>query len=126
MSERPIGMEEAAVELGCSRRTLTGLLGRHPYFSRPGRRNVFYRKDIEALKAAIRDETRAKCHSRSTADPVPHSGIITSSYRAVTGYEEVLEHLTRKEQRRSRKPSKNKSGDVVPMVKPQRSNSPRP
>ena len=82
----PIGMDDAALMLRMSRRTLTSLIGRHPHYLQGGRRKVFEERDIAALTAAIREETgrriasmRAGAHGKSGSRPM-----------AVAGYEEAL------------------------------------
>lgn len=45
-----VGMDDAARQLGLSRRTLTDLIKRHPYYSRGGRQNIFYPEDIQKLR----------------------------------------------------------------------------
>ena len=56
----PVRMVEVARHLGMSRRTLTELIKRHPYYSRGGRAHVFYPEDLDKLRRAIREETLAK------------------------------------------------------------------
>jgi hypothetical protein len=72
MSEgRPyFGMDEAALQLAVSRRTLTELIKRHPHYSWGGRKKAFYPKDIDALRLAIERQTpraaetiRSRTHS---------------------------------------------------------------
>lgn len=117
MSTLPyVTMDEAARLLAVSRRTLTELIKRHPHYSWGGRKKAFYPKHVEALAAAIEEETREKCRSRSTDDQEAHIGTSASQFRGVVGFEQVLEHLTRGEQGPSPKRSKRKSGNVVPLA----------
>ncbi len=128
MTDLPIGMDDAAQQLGCSKRTLTRILIRHPHYSRAGRRNVFYPADIESLKAAIREETlcRVEEKTRSASTCGKKRGGSTSPLKGDTGFEKVLEHLTTLERKKSPKHGMRKSGAGGSRVIALPSRSPRP
>ena len=94
---RFLNMDQAAQELGVSRRTLTTLLKTHPHYVAGGRGKQFYPEDIAALHKARREETQ--CRITSIGSNAPQTGTSAFKSKAVSGYEEVLEHLTRRKRK---------------------------
>jgi len=126
MSEIPVGMDEAARHLGMSRRTLTEVLKRHPYYTRGGRANVFYAADLAKLRHALREETWQKANCiPSTAELAAPIGGFTQSLPALSESDEVLAYLIAKKQKKSRSGSRPSSGNVIPMASKSRSHSQR-
>jgi hypothetical protein len=124
MSREFLTMNEAAVAIGLSRRSLSSLLKKHPHYLLGGKGKQFYPNDIEALKQARREETQ--CRITSTNGQALTAGGYLSKSRVVSGYGEVLEQLTGKSQKRLLNPSKGQSGTAQSTVIPIHSHSPRP
>ena len=53
----PIGMDDAAMVLGVSRRYLVDVLRNHPHFERRGVKKVFYPEHIAGLREALREQS---------------------------------------------------------------------
>ena len=106
-----IGMDEAALVLGVCRRTLTTILKNHPHYDKRGRfKKVFKRHHIEALEAVKWDSTpdlTLKPESTNYGAP-SQDGALEKALRLATGGR----------QDSPRKPLSEKSGQVLPMVRP--------
>lgn len=132
MSETPVGMNEAARHLGMSKRTLTELIKKHPYYSRGGRANVFYADDLDKLRRVIREGTWEKAREKenrsipSTVDLAAPNGGFTQSLPDIGGYEEVRASLIADKRTKLRPASRSSSGNVIPMARTQASPSRRP
>lgn len=130
MNEIPVGMDEAARHLGLSRRTLTEVIKRHPFYSRGGRANVFYAGDLEKLRRALREETwerrKQSLSIPSIIDLAAPNGGFTQSLPDIGGYEEVRASLIASKRNKSHRGSRSSSGNVIPMARNQASPSRRP
>jgi transposase len=118
-------MKQAAAEVGISRRTLTTVIGnRLDCCFWGGRKKQFDESHIELLKQLI--EERTKCRLSRTAGQAQQTGGSTSKSKTVSGFEEVLEHLTSKRRKPSVPKSKRRNGKDKSMVIAFPSHSPRP
>ena len=61
----PVGMNDAALALGVSRRTLVDLVKAHPLYEVRGQKKVFYPEHIDGIRRALRCEEPEKTGTRS-------------------------------------------------------------
>lgn len=119
-----VDMDTAAELLGMSRRSLTSLIKRHPYYTWGGKKKQFYPQDIAALREAVREETQ--CRITSIGAKAQTIGGLTLKSRAVAGFEEVLEQIEDHRRKRSQSGSRRRNGNGSSKVIPLHLHSQRP
>jgi hypothetical protein len=89
----PVGMDDAAILLGVSRRFLVDTLKRHPHYERRGTKKVFYPEHIALLREALTNHSSDPTAATASTAPLQRS--------AASAYEKALLLSTRKSLNRS-------------------------
>nr|WP_278376697.1 hypothetical protein [Brucella anthropi] len=105
----PVGMDDAAMLLGVSRRFLMDKLKSHPFYERRGSKKVFYPEHIALLREALSCQTLNSKTATASGMPLAQS--------PESAYEKALELATNKSRSKSGRNTKRACGKVIPMVR---------
>ena len=105
----PVGMDDAAMLLGVSRRFLMDKLKSHPLYERRGSKKVFYPERIALLREALSCQTSNSNNEMASGMPLAQS--------PESAYEKALALATSKSRSKSGRNMKRGSGKVIPMAR---------
>ena len=117
----PVDMDEAAILLGISRRSLVDVIGKHKHYEPRGNRKVFYPEHIALLRKALKCPTNSNLNAaKAAASSTPLEPSTESAY------ERALKLAMRPKPNGNARSSGQNTGNVVRLARKRFAHSRKP